>query len=81
MTIKNVHFNSYFCIRLQPVRGRVSWPGGPAAGHTAVGCIEGRTEHMVMLQEEHQQLMLQLATLGELQFHDQSAELLLSLSR
>lgn len=81
MSIKNVHFGSYFCIRLPPVRGRVSWPGGPAAGHTAVGCIEGRTEHTVKLQEEHQQLMLQLATSGELQFHDQSVELLLSLSR
>lgn len=81
MSINNVHFDSYSCIRLPPVRGRASWPGGPAAGHTAVGCIEGRTEHTGMLQEEHQQLMLQLVTLGELQFHDQSVELLLSLNR
>lgn len=61
-----------------PVLGRGSWPGGPAAGHTAGGCIEGRTERMVTLQEEHQWLM-QLVTLGVLQFHGQSVELLLIL--
>lgn len=59
----------------------MSWPEGPAAGHTAAGCIEGRTEHMAMLQGEHQQLMLQLATFGVLQFRGQTVELLLSLFR
>lgn len=59
----------------------MSWPGGPAAGHTVVGCIEGRTEHMVTLQEGRQRLMQQVATSGVLQFHGQSAELLLSLFR
>lgn len=59
----------------------MSWPGGPAAGCTAVGCTEGRTEHMVTLQEERQRLMQQLATLGVLQFHGQRVELLLSLFR
>lgn len=74
-------FNSDLIRTLQPVQGRVSWPGGPAVGHTAVGCIEGRTAHMVTLQEERQQLMQQLATFGVLQFHGQSVALLLSLFR
>lgn len=74
-------FNSDLSRALQPVQGRVSWPGGLAAGYTAAGCIEGRTEHMVTLQEERQRLMQQLATLGVLQFHGQSVELLLSLFR
>lgn len=72
-------FNSDLITALQPVQGRVSWPGGPAVGYTAVGCIEGRTAHMVTLQEERQRLMQQLATLGVLQFHGQSVALLLNL--
>lgn len=66
---------------LQPVQGRASWPGGPAAGCTAVGCTEGRTARMVTLQEERRRLMQQLAALGALQFHGQSAALLLNLFR
>lgn len=80
-TISTQFFNSDLSIALQPVQDRVSWPGGPAAGHTAVGCIEGRIEHMVTLQEERQRLMQRLATLGVLQFHGQSVEPLLSLFR
>lgn len=80
-TISTQCFNSNLSIAFQPVLGRLSWPGGPAAGHTAVGCIEGRTEHMVTLQEERQRLMQQLATSRVLQFHGQSVELLLSLFR
>lgn len=45
-----------------PVQGKASWPGWPAAGCTAVGCIEGRTEDRGMLPAGPPLLTLQLAT-------------------
>lgn len=80
-TISIQCFNSDVTTAVQPVRGRASWPGGPAAGCTAVGCTEGRTAHMVTLQEERRRLMQQPAALGALQFHGQSVALLLNLFR
>lgn len=59
----------------------MTWPGGPAAGHIAVGCTEGRTERRAMLPEGPQLLMLQLATWGVLKYRDLSAAPLLSLLR
>lgn len=62
-----------------PAQGRVSWPGWPAAGCTAVGCTEGRTEGRGTLPVGPQLLTLQLASWGLLKYHGQSAEPLLSL--
>lgn len=71
------HYHLKFSVIL-PVQGRESLPEWPAAGCTAVGCTEGRTEGRGMRPGGLQRLM-QLAAFEELKYHGRSVAPPLSL--